>query len=273
MTRSTQPSDAGAAFIAARDFLLAHRTDDERAVAEFRWPQLDRFNWALDYFDAIAAGTERTALDIVEEDGSRTIRSFAELSADSNRVANFLKRLGARRGDRLLLMLGNELPLWETFLAAMKLGVVVTPATTLLTPADLRERVERGRVAHVVAGHANATKFDDVPGRYTRIAVGGDVRGWHSYDESRAAEHGVRAGDVNGGDRSHAALLHVRDDVETEAGDAHASELSGRSPVDDVLDRAAAWRSSLEHQLAGVGETRVELLLRAVERGGDDLHL
>jgi acetyl-CoA synthetase len=188
MARSTPQSGAGPAFIAVRDFLLAHRTDHERAVAEFRWPQLDRFNWALDYFDAIAAGTERTALDIVEEDGSETIRSFAQLSADSNRVANFLKRLGARRGDRLLLMLGNELPLWETFLAAMKLGVVVTPASTLLTPADLNERVERGRIAHVVAGHAHAPTFDSVPGRYTRIAVGGDVRGWHSYDESHTAE-------------------------------------------------------------------------------------
>ena len=54
---------------------------------------MHRFDRALDYFDTIAAGTERTALDIVEEDGSRTIRSFAELSADSNRVANFLNAM------------------------------------------------------------------------------------------------------------------------------------------------------------------------------------
>ena len=170
-------------------------------------------------------------------------------------------------------MLGNELALWETLLAAMKLGVVVTPATTLLTPADLqragrpRTRRARGR------GPANVTKFDDVTG-----ALYTDCRGRRRarlafVRREPCGRHGVRAGDVNGGDRSHAALLHVRNDVETEARDAHASELSGRSPVDDVLDRAAAWRSSLEHQLARVGQTRVELLLRAMERGGDDLHL
>ena len=110
----------------------------------------------------IAAGNDRPALHIVEEDGTETIRSFAELSAASNRVANFLRSLGARRGDCLLLMLGNEVALWETLLAAIKLGVVVTPATTLLTTADLQDRVDRGRVRHVVTSAVNVSKFDGV---------------------------------------------------------------------------------------------------------------
>jgi acetyl-CoA synthetase len=188
MPQMFRGSDAGAVFVQARDFLLAHRTDSRRAAAEFDWPQLDRFNWALDYFDAIAAGNPATALHIVEEDGTEHVRSFAQLSADSNRVANFLKDLGAHKGDRLMLMLGNEVPLWETVLAAMKLGVIVTPATPLLTAADLGDRIERGGVAHVVAGHANTFKFDNVPGTYTRIAVGRPVRGWQSYEDSRAAD-------------------------------------------------------------------------------------
>jgi acetyl-CoA synthetase len=87
-----------------------------------------------------------------------------------------------------MLMLGNEVPLWETVLAAMKLGVIVTPATPLPTAADLGDRIERGAVAHVVAGHANTFKFDNVPGTYTRIAVGRPVRGWQSYEDSRAAD-------------------------------------------------------------------------------------
>src|SRR5262249_10321658 len=95
-------------FVEARDFLLAHRSDYDAAVAGFRWPRPRHFNWALDYFDVIAAGNHDAALHIVEQDASETIRSFAQLSADSNRAANHLRSLGARRGDRLLLMLGNE---------------------------------------------------------------------------------------------------------------------------------------------------------------------
>src|SRR5688572_29574154 len=91
-----------AAFLASRDFLLEHRTDYATAVRGFAWPAHERFNWALDYFDHIAAGNDRPALHIVEEDGTETIRSFAELSAASNRVANCLRSLGARRGDCLL---------------------------------------------------------------------------------------------------------------------------------------------------------------------------
>ncbi|PYR80440.1 MAG: AMP-dependent synthetase [Acidobacteria bacterium] len=174
-------------FLAARDFILQHRTAYDTAVRDFRWPALDHFNWALDYFDAIAAGNNRPALHLVEENGLETVRSFAQLSSASNGVANYLQSLGAKRGDRLMLMLGNEVALWEVLLAAMKLGVVVTPATTLLTTADLQDRIDRGRVRHVVAGAATVHKFDSVRGSFTKIAVGGSIRGWQNYADSRKA--------------------------------------------------------------------------------------
>ncbi len=164
-------------FRAARDFLLAHREDYEAARAGFAWPRPERFNWALDWFDVVAEGNDRTALHIVEEDGSETKASFAEMSARSNRVANRLRSLGVRAGDRIVVMLGNQVELWETVLAAMKLRAVVIPATPLLGPADLRDRVDRGRARHVLVRAEDTAKFDDVPGDYTRIAVGGDGTG------------------------------------------------------------------------------------------------
>jgi len=177
-----------AAFLASRDFILKHRTEYETAVRGFTWPTHEHFNWALDYFDAIAAGNDRPALHIVDADGTETIRSFAELSAASNRVANFLRSLGTRRGDSLLLMLSNEVALWETLLAAIKLGVIVIPATTLLTTADLQDRVDRGRVRHVVTNGINASKLDGVSGSYTRIAVGDAPAEWHRYESAQHAD-------------------------------------------------------------------------------------
>jgi acetyl-CoA synthetase len=171
-------------FRAARDVLLERREDYERAYAEFRWPRLDEFNWALDWFDAVAAGNQHPALRVVDENGSERTLSFAALSARSNQVANHLRRLGVARGDRLILMLGNQVELWETILAAMKLGAVVIPATTLLGPVDLVDRVERGNARHVVAGSGDAAKFDAVPGGYSRVVVGEPVDGWHAYADS-----------------------------------------------------------------------------------------
>lgn len=171
-------------FIAARDFLLECREEYERAYRDFRWPVLDRFNWALDYFDPMARGNDRIGLWIVNQGGDEHRLTFAELAERSNRVANHLRRLGVRRGDRVLLMLGNVVPLWECMLAATKLGAVIIPATTLLTRDDLVDRFERGRARHVVTGADDAGKFVDVPGDYTRIAVGGVAPGWQRYEDA-----------------------------------------------------------------------------------------
>jgi acetyl-CoA synthetase len=175
-------SDA-APFVAARDFLLRHREDYAAAFRGFQWPKLDRFNWALDYFDAMARDNERPALWLVDDEGAETKLSFAALSERSNRIANKLRQLGVRRGDRILLMLGNLVPLWECMLAAMKLGAVIVPATMLLTRSDLADRFTRGRVRHVVASADIAAKFADLPGDYTRIVVGGAVPGWSSFED------------------------------------------------------------------------------------------
>lgn len=184
------PSDtaqARAAFVAARDFLLAHRTDYERAVRGFSWPRLTHFNWALDYFDAMAAGNESPALWIVEEDGREEKCSFAQMSARSSSVANWLQGHGVRRGDRVLLMMGNERCLWEAMLAAVKLGAVVIPATTLLSRDDLLDRFARGQVRHVIANVEHTAKFADVPGGYTRIVAGGDAAGWLRLEDGYGA--------------------------------------------------------------------------------------
>ncbi len=192
----TDAYPATAAFRSARDLLMRHREDYARAVAEFSWPELDEFNWALDWFDVIAAEhPQRDALWIVADGDGAARLSYAQMSTRSNQVANWLRGLGARRGDRLLLMLGNIAPLWEVILAAMKLGVVIIPASTLLGPADLADRIDRGDVRHVVTEAVHAAKFDGLPGDWTRVVVsagagGSTPPGWLPYTEAftQAAE-------------------------------------------------------------------------------------
>ncbi|MFF8392762.1 AMP-binding protein [Streptomyces sp. NPDC016172] len=173
-----------------RDFLLEHREDYPTACQGFRWPRPEYFNWALDWFDEIADGNARTALHLVEEDGRETRLSFGEMSVRSAQFATWLRARGVRAEDRILVMLGNQAELWITALAAMKLRAVVIPATPLLGPADLRDRVERGRVRHVIARVADTGKFAEVPGDYTRIAAdaaGAVPDGWLPLDDAYGA--------------------------------------------------------------------------------------
>ena len=173
-------------FLEVREFLWRHRSDYDTAYRDFRWPVLDRFNWALDYFDRMATGNDRPALWIVNEGGSEEKVSFAAMAERSSRVANYLRGLGVKRGDRVLLMLGNVVPLWEVMLAAMKVGAVTIPASTLLNREDLIDRFDRGRARHVVTSPEHATKFADIPGNYTRICIDA-AEGWCDYADAADA--------------------------------------------------------------------------------------
>jgi acetyl-CoA synthetase len=169
-------------FLKARDFLWAHRSDYEAAYRGFQRPTLDRFNWALDYFDPLARGNDQPALRIVQEDGSQQVVSFRQLSDRSNQVANYLYRKGVRRGDCMLLMMGNDVALWELMLAGIKLGAVISPATTLLTRDDLMDRIERGKVKVVVTNLRE--KFAMIPRTFLAISLGEQSAGWHPYAAS-----------------------------------------------------------------------------------------
>ena len=172
-------------FQEARSLLLARREHYEAAVREFRWPVLDQFNWALDWFDVYARDNARPALRLVRDGARETVLSFAELSALSNQVANRLRALGASRGDRVLVMLPNVAPLWETLLGAMKLGLVVVPATPQLGRADLADRFGRGAIRHVVTDAEGADKLDQLARDCTRIAIAPASAGWHDFEETR----------------------------------------------------------------------------------------
>ena len=177
---------------AARDHLVAVIGDYDTAVQTFAWPTIEgTFNWATDWFDVVArdpASADRLALWIVAQDGSERKVTFAEMAERSDRVATWLASLGVGKGDRVILMLGNQVELWEAMLAVAKLGAVIMPTTGALGSADLTDRISRGNAGYVVANAADTSKFDDVPGDYARIVVGAPVAEWHSYADADEVE-------------------------------------------------------------------------------------
>ncbi|MFM9615550.1 AMP-binding protein [Streptomyces niveiscabiei] len=185
----TPPTPAHTAFRQARDLLLELRADHEAARRAFCWPRPAHFNWALDWFDVIAHGNDRTALELIAPDGTDHRVSYRQLAARSGRLANWLTTLGVRRGDRVLVALGSQAELWETLLACLKTGAVAIPVYTSLTREEAADRVGRGRVRHVVC-RTELTPLFDLPGPHTRIAVGPPAAGWHAYaDADQAPEH------------------------------------------------------------------------------------
>ena len=178
-------------FIELRDQLLSAREDCELARSEFRWPVFDEFNWVRDYFEVIAAGNDATALRMVDDSGGDRSVSFAAMAQRAAQVAAFLAARGIGRGDRILVMLPNCIALWEVMLAAIRLGAVIIPATTLLEREDLRDRLDRGRVSAVVTEAALTARFDGLPGAPLRIATGECQQGWIPFEESLAVRASI----------------------------------------------------------------------------------
>ena len=179
MTSTASPRpDATTAYRAARDQLLQLQGDPDRAREEFRYPDVgEEFNWAVDWFDAIARGNDRPALIVVEEDGSDQTLSFDQVATRSDQVAAFLAGQGVAKGDSVIVMLGNQVELWDTMLGIMKLGAVIMPTTTAVGAADLRDRIGRGQARMVIVNATDTGVFADVPGDYLRVSVG-EADGW-----------------------------------------------------------------------------------------------
>ena len=180
-------------FLAARDYLL-NVPNYQEAKAHFSWPKLDNFNWALDYFDSLAEKRTNPALLYADDKGTEKKLSFRELTEKSNKAANFLRSRGLGKGDRALLMMANRPELFQVILAAMKLGCVIIPASTLLTTEDLRDRMARGKVKCIITDAELIGRIDDaVPAVATKIlkislgACKGDWIDFNKIDDYSAA--------------------------------------------------------------------------------------
>ena len=146
-------------FFDLRNFVLNAKNYEE-AYEGFKWPRITKFNWATDYFDKIAAGNSKPALIYADTEGNEITVSFDEMMKRSNQVANFLSDLGMQKGDRVLIMMDTSVEIFELFLGIMKMGGSIIPASTLLSPADISDRIERGNVKFVIVHNKFRERVD-----------------------------------------------------------------------------------------------------------------
>ncbi len=146
-------------FVALRDS-VQNFSSYEEAMQYFKWPRLTKFNWATDYFDPMAKNNAKPALIYADNEGYERVVSFEEMRRKSNQAANYLSDIGLEKGDRVMIMMDTAVELYEIFLAIIKLGGTIIPASTLLSPSDLADRIERGNIKFVIAHHKYTEKFN-----------------------------------------------------------------------------------------------------------------
>lgn len=169
----------------ARDQLWSAENLDQ-ACAEFHWPDVSGpFNWAIDWFDAVGRDRADVALWIREEDGTESKFSWHDMVQRSDRLAAWFRDQGIQAGDRVIVMLGNQVEIWDAQLALMKIGGVILPTAIALNPIDLADRIERAEVKAVITNPHETEKFDVVPGDYLRISAGNAPDGWLSLADAQ----------------------------------------------------------------------------------------
>ncbi len=84
---------------------------------------------------------DRPAIRFSAPDGTRTDLTYAELHAESRRIAAGLHARGLRRGDRVAFFLGNRPEFVTAYLAVVSLGAVMVP---------LNLAYRRREIAHIL---------------------------------------------------------------------------------------------------------------------------
>jgi acyl-coenzyme A synthetase/AMP-(fatty) acid ligase len=165
--------------------------DYEKTYATFKWEVPEFFNFAGQVVDKYAEDPDKLAMLWVNDAGQEVRKTFREISVASKKLANLLVSNGLRKDDVVLLILPRNYEWWETFTACIRMGAVVAPGTTQLTPKDIKYRANTSGAKAIIATHAIAARFDEVasecPSVTTRIVIETPRKNWLFYDEALAS--------------------------------------------------------------------------------------
>lgn len=170
---------------------MPNMVDYDKTYAEFKLEVPEYFNFAGDVLDKWAQDPDKLALWWVDDEGNEEKRTFAQLCQRSRQLCNVLTQQGVKKGDVVVVVLPRFIEWWEINIACLRMGAVISPGTTQLTPKDMKYRFDSAEAVCVITDADNAPKVDEVrsqcPNVKSFIIVGSSRDGWTNYEEAVAS--------------------------------------------------------------------------------------
>ncbi len=165
------------------------------------------FNWTRDVFEAVhvSGNPGRPMLELLRDNGERSVLSYAGAAAGANRLLNFLRGKGLQPGQRVFVMCGLHPGLWLSYLAIIKGGFVMIPAAGILSATDIAYRFEKAQPGAVIADKENLPKIQDALERFgadvpVKLLLDGAEPGWNSLEETAAYSAEAEAAETKASD-------------------------------------------------------------------------
>jgi acyl-coenzyme A synthetase/AMP-(fatty) acid ligase len=166
--------------------------DYEKLRREYRIDFPEYFNFAFDVVDK-RGEEDRTKLAIIRVDDEGRVEkyTFWEMSVLSDRVANFLRKYGIGRGDKVMVMLPRMVEWWYVMLGIMKVRAIAVPTTTVSRPRDIEYRCNKGEIKMIITTSEHIDKIDEVKDKIPTVKnfvlVDKEHNGWLYLKEEMAS--------------------------------------------------------------------------------------
>ena len=165
----------------------------------------DKFNWVRDVFEplVVQAHSNRIMLELVRDNPTETVTlTYKQGSEKCNQLLNFLRKQNVQQGDDVFIMCGLNEGLWISYLSAIKGGLILIPAASILTIDDIVYRFQKASPKIIMSDTENAEKMEQALLRYdypvkVKLLLDGKRNGWRFYSEIDKEEKDATAADTN----------------------------------------------------------------------------
>jgi acyl-coenzyme A synthetase/AMP-(fatty) acid ligase len=179
-------------FLAVRKAIADERFDD---LATLPLQRHTHFNWYAEVFEGICLNDHPDATALIWTDGTREERhTYRDLGQRTDRLLAHLRAEGIGQGAVIYTQVALELPIWDAHLAAIKGGLQLIPAATVLAVPDIVHRFTTVLPDVVLADATTAPVIDAAlrtMGKEVRVKllIEGELAGWTPYTAVTAAPH------------------------------------------------------------------------------------
>ncbi len=163
--------------------------DENRKLKNIEFVNTDSFNFGFDIVDEIADKyPDKLAMIHVDRNHEERRFTFKDIKRASNQTANYLKSLGVKKGDRVMLVLKRHYQFWFAMVALHKLGAIAVPATNQLKEHDFEYRFNAAEINTIICTADGDTAdiayaaAKNCPSVKNFLMVNGCREGWHDFN-------------------------------------------------------------------------------------------